>query len=101
MDALDTFKNLDGRHLIDGRLVAGTGPSGAAIIDPATELKIGQIVHYRPSNPRQNTLRGTYRILNLLPQHEDGEFEYRIRSLEERHELVARESELMTGGGHP
>jgi len=44
LDALDTFKNLDGRHLIDGRLVAGTGPSGAAIIDPATELKIGQIV---------------------------------------------------------
>jgi hypothetical protein len=65
------------------------------------KLKIGQIVHYRPSNPRQNTLRGTYRILNLLPQREDGEFEYRIRSLEEQHELVAKERELMTGGSHP
>jgi hypothetical protein len=65
------------------------------------KLKIGQIVHYRPRNPRQNTLGGAYAIINLLPQGGDGEFEYRIRSLEERHELVARESELMTGGGHP
>lgn len=60
-------------------------------------LKIGQIVHYRPSNPRQNTLRGAYRIINLLPRREDGELEYRIRSVEEQHELVAKERELMTG----
>jgi hypothetical protein len=65
------------------------------------KIKIGQGVHYRPSNPRQNTLRGAYRIINLLPQREGGEFEYRIRSLEEEHELVAKESELITGGGHP
>jgi hypothetical protein len=63
--------------------------------------KIGQAVHYRPSNPRQINLRGAYRIINLLPQREGGEFEYRIRSLEEQHELVAKESELITGGGHP
>lgn len=44
MDALNAFKNLDGHHLIDGRLVAGSGSPGAAIIDPATELNIGQIV---------------------------------------------------------
>jgi hypothetical protein len=66
------------------------------------KLKIGQMVHYRPSNPRQNTLRGAYKIIGLLPQTEDGEFEYRIRSLEEeQHELVAKEGELMTGGSHP
>jgi hypothetical protein len=65
------------------------------------EIKIGQIVHYRPSNPRQNNLRGTYRIINLLPVREGGESEYRIRSVEEQHELVAKESELMTGGSHP
>ena len=65
------------------------------------KLKIGQIVQYRPRNPRQNTLRGAYAIINLLPRGEDGEFEYRIRSLEEQHELAARESELMPGGGHP
>jgi acyl-CoA reductase-like NAD-dependent aldehyde dehydrogenase len=44
LNALDAFKNLDGHHLIDGRLVAGSGSPGAAIIDPATELNIGQIV---------------------------------------------------------
>jgi hypothetical protein len=65
------------------------------------KIKIGQAVHYRPSNSRQNTLRGAYRIINLLPQRDDGEFEYRIRSLEEEHELVAKESELITGGSHP
>ena len=65
------------------------------------KLKIGQMVHYRPSNPRQNNLRGAYRIINLLPQRADGEFEYRIRGVEEQHELVAKESELMTGGSHP
>jgi hypothetical protein len=43
------------------------------------KLKIGQTVHYRSSKPRQNNLRGTYRIINLLPQREDGESEYRIR----------------------
>jgi hypothetical protein len=65
------------------------------------KFKIGQIVHYRPSDPRQNTLRGAYRIINLLPPREDGESEYRIRSLEEQHELVGQESALMTGGTHP
>jgi hypothetical protein len=65
------------------------------------KLKIGQIVHYRPNNPRQIALRGTYRIINLLPQREDGESEYRIRSLEGQHERVAKESELVTGGSHP
>jgi betaine-aldehyde dehydrogenase len=44
LNALDAFNNLDGHHLIDGHLVAGLGHPGAAIIDPATELPIGQIV---------------------------------------------------------
>jgi hypothetical protein len=65
------------------------------------KLKICQIVHYRPSNHRRDNLRGAYRIINLLPQREDGESEYRIRGLEEQHELAAKESELITGGDHP
>jgi hypothetical protein len=65
------------------------------------KFKIGQIVHYRPSTPRQEILRGAYRIINLLPPREDGESEYRIRSMEEQHELVAKEGELITGGSHP
>jgi hypothetical protein len=63
------------------------------------KLKIGQAVHYRPSNPRQNALRGAYSVIGLLSQHADGGFEYRIRSLEQQqHELVAKESELMIAG---
>jgi betaine-aldehyde dehydrogenase len=44
LNARDAFKNLDGHHLIDGHPVAGLGHRGAAIVDPATELNIGQIV---------------------------------------------------------
>ena len=44
MSALNAFKNLDGHHLIDGHLVRGFGNPGASIVDPATELTIGQIV---------------------------------------------------------
>jgi hypothetical protein len=63
------------------------------------KLKIGETVHYRPTNPR---LRGAYRIIKLLPLREDGESEYRIRSLEGQHELVAKEIELTTtDGSHP
>jgi hypothetical protein len=62
------------------------------------KFKIGQIVHYRPGNPRQNALRGAYSVIGLLPQREDGVVEYRIRSLDEQHELVAKESELMIPG---
>jgi hypothetical protein len=39
--------------------------------------------------------------LEMLPQAEDGESEYRIRSVEEQHELVAKESELITRGSPP
>lgn len=44
MNALDAFKNLSGHHLIDGRLVAGSGDAVSAVVDPATELRIGEIV---------------------------------------------------------
>jgi len=36
---------------------------------------------------------GSYEITKKLPEH-DGEFEYRIKSINEPHERVARESEL-------
>jgi hypothetical protein len=41
--------------------------------------------HYAP--------RGTYLVTKQLPER-DGEFEYRIKSLGEPHERIARESEL-------
>ena len=58
------------------------------------KFKIGQIVHYRPSNHRQEGPRGAYQVSRLLPQRENGEPEYRIRNLNEDHELDVKESEL-------
>jgi hypothetical protein len=36
-------------------------------------------VYYWPAERDQNAARGIYQIISLLPQREDGEFEYRIR----------------------
>ncbi|MDP9064518.1 MAG: aldehyde dehydrogenase family protein [Pseudomonadota bacterium] len=44
MNAIDTFKRLAGKHLIDGQLVAGSGTASIAVIDPATEQPVGHIV---------------------------------------------------------
>ncbi|MGO9996036.1 MAG: aldehyde dehydrogenase family protein [Steroidobacteraceae bacterium] len=44
MEALNAFNKLSRHHLIDGRLVAASGAMISAIIDPATELKIGELV---------------------------------------------------------
>jgi len=42
---------------------------------------------------RHNAARGAYIITKRLPER-DGEFYYRIKSVSESHERVARESEL-------
>jgi acyl-CoA reductase-like NAD-dependent aldehyde dehydrogenase len=44
VEALNAFNKLSRHHLIDGRVVAASGTAGSAIIDPATELKIGELV---------------------------------------------------------
>jgi hypothetical protein len=41
--------------------------------------------------------RGTYIVTAKLPER-DGEFEYRIRNMNEQHERMARESELQAIG---
>jgi betaine-aldehyde dehydrogenase len=43
VDALNAFSTLSNQHLIEGRLVAATGVRAHAVIDPATEEKIGEI----------------------------------------------------------
>ena len=56
------------------------------------KFKIGQEVEYSP--PRGNYApRGMYLVTKLLPER-DGEFEYFIRSAQEAHERIAKESEL-------
>src|SRR5579862_799533 len=43
MDALQAFKKLSNRNLINGRLVEAGGAKTHAVIDPATEATVGQI----------------------------------------------------------
>jgi hypothetical protein len=52
----------------------------------------GQLVQLIPSISR-NVPGGSFEITKKLPEH-DGEYEYRIKSMNEAHERVARESEL-------
>ncbi len=59
------------------------------------KFKIGQVVYFRPkrsSAPLSRSM-GPYVIIRRLPATE-GEFQYVIRSANEDHERVARESEL-------
>ena len=56
------------------------------------KFKIGQIVTIRPALSR-NVPGGVYMVTKQLPENR-GEFEYRIKSVEEVHERVARETEL-------
>jgi hypothetical protein len=61
---------------------------------PSHKFKIGQTVYLSPSLVR-NVPGGAYLIAKLLPER-DGEFEYQIRSSNEPHDRVVRESELTT-----
>ena len=56
------------------------------------KFKVGQIVTIRPALSR-NVPGGVYIVTKQLPENR-GEFEYRIKGVEEVHERVARESEL-------
>jgi hypothetical protein len=59
---------------------------------PAHKFHVGQLVQLIASIS-QNVPGGSYEITKKLPER-DGEFEYRIKSMNEPHERVARESEL-------
>jgi hypothetical protein len=60
------------------------------------KFHLGQAFEYNP--PRGNYApRGAYIVTAKLPER-DGEFEYRIRSALEKHERMARESELRAFG---
>ncbi|HVW69498.1 MAG TPA: aldehyde dehydrogenase family protein [Steroidobacteraceae bacterium] len=49
MTALEQFARLSGQHLIDGRLVRASGSTAQAIIDPATEDRIGELIDATPA----------------------------------------------------
>ena len=58
----------------------------------AHKFRIGQSVTYRSRGA--DARQGVYVIIALLPQREDGEFEYRIKHSDEDHQRIAKESEL-------
>jgi hypothetical protein len=60
----------------------------------AHKFRIGQIVTYRPAQRGQDAPPGAYMITARLPQSADGQFEYRIKNLNEQHERIAKENEL-------
>jgi hypothetical protein len=57
---------------------------------PTHKFKIGQTVFLSPS---LGVPGGAYIVKRQLPERE-GEFEYRVKSANEPHERVARESQL-------
>jgi hypothetical protein len=59
---------------------------------PSHKFKVGDIVAVRPAISR-NVPGGVFEVIKVLPDR-DGEREYRIKSANEPHERVARESEL-------
>jgi len=64
-------------------------------ISPSTfhKFQVGQIVTIRLALSR-NVPGGVYTVTKQLSENH-GEFEYRIKSVDEVHERVARESELI------
>jgi hypothetical protein len=57
------------------------------------KFKIGETLTYRSSLRDRSAAPGHYRIIDYRPS-EDGEPLYRIKSELERHDRIARESEL-------
>ena len=55
------------------------------------KFKVGSLVSVRRS---LNTPGGIFEVIKQLPQNASGEFEYRIKSHQEPHERLAKESEL-------
>jgi hypothetical protein len=59
---------------------------------PSHKFHVGESVIVRPAISR-NVPGGVYEVTKRLP-HNGREFEYRIKSANEEHERVVRESEL-------
>jgi hypothetical protein len=57
------------------------------------KFTVGQMVYYTSSSISRAGGSGTYKIVRLLPP-DGGDFQYRIKSLAEAYERVAKESQL-------
>jgi len=61
----------------------------------AHKFKIGQSVRLRSTVEARQAAAGEYRIVRQLPQP-DGSIHYRVRSSADEHEMVVKESELLS-----
>jgi hypothetical protein len=61
------------------------------------KFKVGQMVEFRPARAGVPASSRDYQVLRLLPR-EGREQEYRIKSVSELFERIARESELHRRG---
>jgi len=57
-------------------------------------FKVGQMVDFTPSQMGVSASARAYKVLRLLPQ-ENGQRLYRIKTIAEAFERIARESELV------
>lgn len=57
------------------------------------KFQVGQSVHFTPGPYRAGGASGVYKIVRVLPLEGDDQ-QYRIKSANEPHERVAKESQL-------
>jgi hypothetical protein len=57
------------------------------------KFKVGQTVSYLSSSRRGGSRSDVFKIMQCLPP-QGGDFQYRIRGIDEPHDRVAKESEL-------
>jgi hypothetical protein len=61
---------------------------------PSQKFKVGQMVDFVPTNRGVPASARAYKIIRVMP-NEGGEQLYRIKTITEAYERVARESELL------
>lgn len=59
----------------------------------AHKFSVGQTVHFSPDRNQQGTVRGSFKIVRLLPE-EANILQYRVKSQSDGHERVVREDQL-------
>ena len=64
-----------------------------AMIIRTHRFKVGQTVHYTSGPYRSSWRGGVFKIMQLLPP-QGGDYQYRIKSADEPHDRVVKESEL-------
>ena len=59
----------------------------------AHKFSVGQTVHFSPDRNQQGTVRGSFKVVRLLPE-ETNILQYHVKSQLDGHERVVREDQL-------